>query len=96
MRKFVDEVAERLCAQAKEDASGAKSLAHILVVVRTAQSGRRLRFKLAERLGAFVPPEIRLPPQLVVPTDASVAGRTDEIVAVREALGERGTLEVAA
>ena len=96
MRKFVDEVAERLCAQAKEDASGAKSLAHILVVVPTAQSGRRLRFKLAERLGAFVPPEIRLPPQLVVPTDASVAGRTDEILAFREALGEKGTLEVAA
>ena len=96
MRKFVEEVAERLCAQAQEDPSGAKSLAHLMVVVPTAQSGRRLRLKLAERLGAFVPPEIRLPPQLVVPTDASVAGRTDEILAFREALGEKGTLDVAA
>ena len=64
MKKPVDEIADRLSAEVREDPSGAKSLAHLLVVVPTAQSGRRLRFKLAERLGAFVPPEIRLPPQL--------------------------------
>ena len=46
----------------RTDPSGAKSLAHLLVIVPTAQSGRRLRLKLAERLGAVVPPEIRLLP----------------------------------
>lgn len=105
MKKPVDEIADRLSAEVREDPSGAKSLAHLLVVVPTAQSGRRLRFKLAERLGAFVPPEIRLPPQLLSEQDfrretldgrAEIAGRTDEILAFCEALGEKGTLELAA
>ena len=67
MKKPIDEIADRLAERVRTDASGAKSLGHLLVVVPTAQSGRRLRLKLAERLGAFISPEIRLPPQLVVP-----------------------------
>ena len=96
VKKPIDEIAERLVETVRTDPSGAKSLAHLLVVVPTAQSGRRLRMKLAERLGAVVPPEVRLPPQLVVPTDANVAGRTDELLAFREALGDRASLDAAA
>ena len=70
-RKPVEEIAAWLCREEKDggclrtDAEGVRSLAHVLVVVPTAQSGRRLRLKLAERLGAVVPPEIRLPQQLL-------------------------------
>jgi len=95
-RKVADEVVDWLGAQVKSDPGGAKSLAHILVVVPTAQSGRRLRQKLAERLGAVIPPEIRLPPQLVLSAADDCAGRTDEILGFYEALGETGTLELAA
>ena len=95
-RKVVESVADWLCAKVRNDLSGAKSLAHLLVVVPTAQSGRRLRLAVAERLGAVVPPEIRLPPQLVVPDGAEIAGRTDELLAFAEALGAKGTLDLAA
>ena len=70
-RKPVEEIAAWLCREEKDGgclrtgAEGVRSLAHILVVVPTAQSGRRLRLKIAERLGAVVPPEIRLPQQLL-------------------------------
>ena len=94
--KFLDEIVGRLCASVRTDPSGAKSLAHLLVVVPTAQSGRRLRMKLAEKLGALVPPEVRTPPQLVLSEDAEVAGRTDEILAFQEALGAAGTIAAAA
>ena len=104
-RKFVETAAERLCQEVRTDPSGARSLGHILVVVPTAQSGRRLRQKLAERLGAVVPPTVVMPqhlfglpssqpsalnPQLLQPS------RTDEILSFLEALGDKGTLEVAA
>ena len=100
-QKFVEELADWLCAQASDDPGGAKTLAHILVVVPTAQSGRRLRLKLAERLGAVVPPEIRLPQQLLEDgrletRDGAIATRSDELLAFLEALGEKGSLDVAA
>ena len=96
MKKPIDEIAERLAGEVRSDPSGAKSLAHLLVVVPTAQSGRRLRFRLAERFGAIIPPEIRLPQQLLVDEGTEIAGRTDELVAFQEALGEKGSLDVAA
>ena len=97
MKKPIDVIADRLAECVRRDDVGAKSLAHVLVIVPTAQSGRRLRLKLAERLGAFVAPEICLPRHLLVPADeAAVANRTDEILAFREALGEGETLDVAA
>ena len=105
MKKPIDEIVERLAAEVRSDPSGAKSLAHLLVVVPTAQSGRRLRLKLAERFGAIVPPEIRLPQGLLEvreegrrkrEEDLVVAGRTDELMAFQEALGEKGSLDVAA
>ena len=96
-RKPLDEIVDRLCARTQDDPGGAKSLAHLLVVVPTAQSGRRLRQKLAERLGAVVPPMIRMPVQLLTDGDAAdIAGRTDQLLAFLEALGEKGTLDVAA
>ena len=101
-RKPVEEIAAWICREEEDGgclrtgAEGVRSLAHVLVVVPTAQSGRRLRLKLAERLGAVVPPEIRLPQQLLEMRDEAVATRSDELVAFLEALGEKGTLDVAA
>ena len=101
-RKPVEEIAAWLCREEKDGgclrtgAEGVRSLAHVLVVVPTAQSGRRLRLKLAERLGAVVPPEIRLPQQLLSNPAAESATRSDELVAFLEALGEKASLDVAA
>lgn len=96
MKKPIDEVVDKLADEVRSDPSGAKSLAHLLVVVPTAQSGRRLRLKLAERLGALIPPTIKMPQQLLVDEDAEIAGRTDELLAFQEALGEKGSLDIAA
>lgn len=95
--KPIDEVAGRIAAKVRTDSSGSKSLAHVLVVVPTAQSGRRLRLRLAEKLGAVLPPEIRLPAQLLGTDDlVQIAERGDELVAFMEALGDKGSLDVAA
>ena len=95
-RKLVDGVVDWLAERVRMLPEGVRSLGHFLVVVPTAQSGRTLRLKLAEKLGAVIPPEVRTPPQLVVPDGANVAGRTDELLAFQEALGEKGTLAAAA
>ena len=110
-RKPVEEIAAWLCREEKDGgclrtgAEGVRSLAHVLVVVPTAQSGRRLRLKLAERLGAVVPPEIHLPQQLLELRDegwgmrdegVEIATRSDELLSFLEALGEKGSLDVAA
>ena len=95
-RPFVETAAEWLCRNVREEASGAKSLAHLLVVVPTAQSGRRLRFALADRLGALVPPTVLIPPGLLAPEAPDVAGRTDELRAFRAAIGEDASIEAAA
>ena len=96
-RKPAEAVVDWLAAAVRADPSGAKSLSHVLVVVPTAQSGRRLRQKLAARFGAVVPPTVVEPQHLVLGADRpDVAGRTDELVAFLEALGDKGTLEVAA
>ena len=107
----MEEIAAFLCREEKAGgclrtgAEGVRSLAHVLAVVPTAQSGRRLRLKLAERLGAVVPPEIRLPQQLLERRDqglgigdqgVEIATRSDELLAFLEALGEKGSLDVAA
>ncbi|MBR2713473.1 MAG: PD-(D/E)XK nuclease family protein, partial [Kiritimatiellae bacterium] len=96
VKKPIDEVVDKLADEVRSDPSGAKSLAHLLVVVPTAQSGRRLRLKLAERLGALIPPTVKLSQQLLVDEDAEIAGRTDELLAFQEALGEKGSLDIAA
>lgn len=97
-RKPVESVSDWLAGQARMDDAGARSLAHLLVVVPTAQSGRRLRLALARRFPTgLVPPRVMQPAQLAVPPDGTpVATRTDELVAFWEALGGRDSFDVAA
>ena len=54
-----------------ETVEGARSLAHVMVVVPTAQSGRNLRFELARRCGGILPPKVVLPMRLVEPEESS-------------------------
>ena len=101
VKKPIDIIADRLIAKIRTDPAGARSLAHLLVVVPTAQSGRRLRQKLAERLGALVPPTVMMPAGFFNPgrrgdVDTPVATRTDELVALWAAQGPNGSLEIAA
>lgn len=68
-KKLVDAVADWLSCRARADpASGAASLAHVLVVVPTAQSGRALRLALARRFAdrGLVPPSTVQPMRLVL------------------------------
>ncbi len=90
-RKPIDLIIDRLLPKVRTDPSGAKSLAHILAVVPTAQSGRRLRRVLAERFGAIVPPEVRTPRGMMIDdSDPSLAGRTEEIAAFAAVLAQSG------
>ena len=96
-RKAVDAIADWLAARAKRDAAGAPSLAHLLVVVPTAQSGRRLRHALARRFpSGIVPPCVKMPAHLVDLSTMDVAGRADELLALREARDGKGGFDVAA
>ena len=96
-RKAVDAVADFLAARARPDAAGVKSLAHLLVVVPTAESGRRLRHALARRFPAgVVPPLVRTPAHLIDLSAPDIAGRADELLALREANGGKGGFDVAA
>ena len=96
-RKAVDAAADWLAARVRDDAAGAKSLAHILAVVPTAQSGRRLRFALAKRFpDGIVPPVVRTPAHLVEVPSVGIAGRADELLAFCEARGGNGGFDVAA
>ncbi len=75
-RKLVDEVVDWLCGRVARDPSGARSLAHLMVVVPTAQSGRNLRLALAKRAaengwGGILPPHVVQPFRLVIPADRS-------------------------
>ena len=86
---LLDRIAEDLAARVRTLPSGAKSLGHVRVVVPTAQSGRRVRRRLAEKLGALVPPEVTTPLGLRLDLDdPTLATRTDVIAAFREALGK--------
>jgi len=96
-RKAVDAVADFLAARTRRDAAGVASLAHILVVVPTAQSGRRLRHALARRFPAgLVPPCVRTPAHLLDLSSPDIAGRADELLAFREARDGKGGFDVAA
>ena len=96
-RKAVDAIADWLAARARPDAAGAMSLAHLLVVVPTAQSGRRLRHALARRFPAgLIPPCVKMPAHLVDLSMPDIAGRSDELLALREARGGKGGFDVAA
>ena len=91
-RKLVDEVADWLCGSGGcgghvvESPSGAKSLSHVLVIVPTAQSGRRLRLALAKRAagngwGGLVPPHVMMTSSLLEGGAENTASEAVEIAA---------------
>lgn len=80
-RKLVDAVVDWLCAKAVRDAAGAMSLAHLMAVVPTAQSGRNLRLALARQAaargwGGVLPPQIVQPMQIIRAQDESLRTAT--------------------
>ena len=87
-KKLVDEVVGWLYgddghpSKVKETWGGARSLAHVLIVVPTAQSGRNLRLALAERAaregGAVLSPKISMANELLVPEDVRLATEAEE------------------
>ena len=85
-RKLVDEVVDWLCGRVERDPSGAWSLAHLMVVVPTAQSGRNLRLALAKKAaengwGGILPPHVVQPFHLVRPADQSLPEANEAEVA---------------
>jgi ATP-dependent helicase/nuclease subunit B len=67
---LVSAVAEWLASSVRITPGGARSLAHLLVIVPTRQAGRRLRLALAEQTGGCLPPLVRLPAQVIAPARA--------------------------
>ena len=85
-RRLVDEVVDWLCGRVERDPSGAWSLAHLMVVVPTAQSGRNLRLALAKKAaekgwGGILPPRVVQPIHLVRPSDRSLPEANEAEVA---------------
>jgi len=77
-RKYVDAVADVVAAQARSTQAGVTSLGHVLVVVPTAESGRRLRLALARRFPrGCVPPMVKMPSVLLASAD-NVASAVQE------------------
>ena len=91
-RKLVDGAADWLCAACiKETPSGVKSLSHVLVVVPTAQSGRRLRLALAKRAaasgwGGVLPPRVEMTSALLAGEGPYVATEALELATLAEVL----------
>lgn len=96
-RKLVDEVADWLCGGAgypgrvRRGADGVHSLAHLLLVVPTAQSGRNLRLALARRArekgwGGILPPLVSMPDLLLHPAGKRVATEAEELAVCAELL----------
>ena len=71
---LVDAVADWLLKRVQLTPTGARSLAHLMVVVPTAQAGRQLRLALARRAapGGILPPVILEPMRLAEPVDSSL------------------------
>lgn len=70
---LLEEVVRWLCDNRLRTVEGAASLAHVMVVVPTAQSGRNLRLALAREAtrrgwGGILPPRVVLPMHLVRPS----------------------------
>ncbi len=84
----MDEVVRWLSGAARKDSSGAASLAHVLVVVPTAQSARSLRLALAEAFGArgVLPPKAVMVRDLLADANMRVATEAEELAAMAEVL----------
>ena len=98
-RKLVDATVGWLCGDAahpgrvETTAEGVKSLAHVMVVVPTAQSGRSLRLGLARAAaergwGGVLPPLITMPNLLLQAKDVRVATEAEELATLAEILLE--------
>ena len=90
-RKLLDAVADWLCARVGDDPAGAKSLAHLMVVVPTAQSGRNLRLALAKRAaakgwGGILPPKIVMQNLVLQAQDVRVATEAEEVATMATVL----------
>ena len=87
-RKLVDEVVRRLLPCVRIDPSGAKSLAHILVVVPTAQSARSLRLALAEAFApdGVLPPRTEMASRLLAGDSSAVATEAEELATLAQIL----------
>ena len=87
--KRLDEILSRLEREISVDVVGARSLSGVAVVVPTAQSARRLRLGLSRRFGAILPPEIMTSQVLLNEGGpGNIATRTDELLALYQAMGE--------
>ena len=95
--KLVDEVVRWLDGRVRTDASGAKSLSHILVVVPTAQSARSLRFALAEAFGetGVLPPGTAMASELLVDPASRTATEAEELGTLAEILLDADLAEFA-
>lgn len=98
-RKLVDEVADWLCgggrypSRVRETPEGVRSLAHLLVVVPTAQSARNLRLALAARTAegnrrGILPPKITMANALLEPAHVRTATEAEELSAMASVLME--------
>jgi len=87
-KKLVDEVVRFLLPRVRPDSSGAKSLAHMLVVVPTAQSARSLRLALAEAFApcGVLPPKTEMASRLLVDSSSTVATEAEEIATLAQML----------
>jgi len=69
-QKYVDAVADVVAARVRTTPAGVSSLEHVLVIVPTAESGRRLRMALACRFRrGCVPPVVMMPSALLTATE---------------------------
>ena len=87
-KSLVSETVGWLAPRVREDASGAKSLAHILVVVPTAQSARSLRLGLARAFApaGVLPTVISMPRDLLANGSSRVATVAEELSTMAEVL----------
>ncbi len=95
--KLVEEVADWLlgggdyAGRIRFEAGSVPSLAHILLIVPTAQSGRNLRLVLAKKAvargwGGILPPKVSMPSLLLEPKDKRVATEAEELAVLTEIL----------
>ncbi len=83
----------RYVSKVRKTPEGAWSLAHILVVVPTAQSGRNLRLAIARKAaeggaGAILPPKITMASALLEPVDMRIATEAEELAAMAGVLSD--------
>ena len=93
-RLLVYETVRWLAGRVREDESGAKSLAHVLVVVPTAQSARSLRLAIAEEWSpaGVLPPKTAMAKDLLSGDDARVATKAEELAAMAQVISIRSRL----